>query len=332
MNASARSRRSWRPSRRHSGGPEGGCRGPHGLHLFRLTSSSRTLRPVAQPMRVSWSGWSMSQSSSTCLPCCGARRAVAGCSSAELAAGGRRRPARWPSLPPSRSTPTCCTSTSSTPAAPSPISLLSPTSAPRSAPTTRGPSRISSRTCERSAIDGGECPIPVPASRWSHPRRASSSSSTAGSSWSRPNPTRGSAVRRMSSRACSVTAPGSESPVSSPALEGLLQPTWTGLGASQFLLGTVDPLDAALAGLRSSDLPTSPPPGRAVRVADRRSVQFAAATGESSGRIAATSEPATDGRGPFVLRPLPNVIRWRDAARRPHAPSRDGASRGDGHR
>ena len=107
---------------------------------------------------------------------------------------------------------------------------------------------------------------------------------------------------------------------------GLLQPTWTGLGASQFLLGTVDPLDAALAGLRSSDLPTSPPPGRAVRVADRRSVQFAAATGESSGRIAATSEPATDGRGPFVLRPLPSVIRWRDAARRPHAPSRDGAS------
>ena len=41
---------------------------------------------------------------------------------------------------------------------------------------------------------------------------------------------------------------------------GLLQPKWGGLGASAFLLGTVDPLDAVLAGLRSTDLPTSPPP------------------------------------------------------------------------
>ena len=105
---------------------------------------------------------------------------------------------------------------------------------------------------------------------------------------------------------------------------GLLQPKWGGLGASAFLLGTVDPLDAVLAGLRSTDLPTSPPPGRAVRVADRRSVQFAAATAASSGRIAATSGPATDGRGPVVLRALPTVVRWNDAVRRPQAPTHEG--------
>ena len=105
---------------------------------------------------------------------------------------------------------------------------------------------------------------------------------------------------------------------------GLLQPKWSGLGASAFLLGTVDPLDAVLAGLRSTDLPTSPPPGRAVRVADRRSVQFAAATAASSARTAATSGPATDGRGPVVLRALPSVVRWNDAVRRPRASNHDG--------
>ncbi len=103
----------------------------------------------------------------------------------------------------------------------------------------------------------------------------------------------------------------------------LLQPRWSGLGASTFLLGTVDPLDAVLAGLRSTDLPTSPPPGRAVRIADRRSVQFAAATAGLSARIAATSGPATGGRGPVVLRPLPSVVRWSDAVSRPQAPRGD---------
>ncbi len=95
----------------------------------------------------------------------------------------------------------------------------------------------------------------------------------------------------------------------------LLQPSWGAVGASVFLLGTVDPLDAALAGLRTADLPTSPPPGRAVRVADRRGVHFATAepaTSDVVARRVAGLPRAGRGSRPFVLRPLPRVVRRGD--------------------
>ena len=55
----------------------------------------------------------------------------------------------------------------------------------------------------------------------------------------------------------------------------LLHPRWGELAGRTFLMGRVDPLDAALAGLRATDAPRDPPPGRAVRVHDKREVQFA---------------------------------------------------------
>ncbi|HEU5242027.1 MAG TPA: FtsK/SpoIIIE domain-containing protein [Ornithinibacter sp.] len=58
---------------------------------------------------------------------------------------------------------------------------------------------------------------------------------------------------------------------------GLLQPRWAGIGGSTFLLGRLDPLDLALAGLRAAEAPKNPAVGRGIRLADRREVQFASA-------------------------------------------------------
>ena len=92
----------------------------------------------------------------------------------------------------------------------------------------------------------------------------------------------------------------------------LLHPRWGAVGARTFLLGTVDPLDAALAGLRATDLPRDPPPGRAVRVHDRREVQFVAATPADTALLATRSRPRPAVGGAWRLRPLPSAIRRHD--------------------
>ncbi len=89
----------------------------------------------------------------------------------------------------------------------------------------------------------------------------------------------------------------------------LLQSRWSGLGCETYLLGAVDPLEAALAGLRPADLATTPPPGRGVRLRDRRTVQFALATPKTTAAVAVTSRPAAADRSAFVVRALPSVVR-----------------------
>ncbi len=90
----------------------------------------------------------------------------------------------------------------------------------------------------------------------------------------------------------------------------LLQPRWAGLGGTVLLLGRVDPLEAALTGLRTTDLPTNPPPGRGVRVRDRREVQVAAADVGTTAALAArwdidATPPAAR---PWRYLPLPAVV------------------------
>ena len=92
----------------------------------------------------------------------------------------------------------------------------------------------------------------------------------------------------------------------------LLHPRWGAIAARTFLLGPVEPLDAALAGLRATDLPRDPPPGRAVRVHDRREVQFAAAGPADTALLATTSRPRPAVGGAWRLLPLPTVIRRHD--------------------
>ena len=92
----------------------------------------------------------------------------------------------------------------------------------------------------------------------------------------------------------------------------LLHPRWGAVGARTFLLGTVDPLDAALAGIRATDLSRDPPPGRAVRVHDRREVQFVAATPADTALLRPRSRPRPAVGGAWRLRPLPSAIRLRD--------------------
>ncbi len=94
----------------------------------------------------------------------------------------------------------------------------------------------------------------------------------------------------------------------------LLHPRWSGVGDQVLVLGAVDPLDAALAGLRPVDLPSAPPPGRGVRLADRRQLQVAATTPETTQAVRRTC-PASLGTGP-ASRP------WR------HTPLPTAASRG----
>ena len=107
---------------------------------------------------------------------------------------------------------------------------------------------------------------------------------------------------------------------------GLLQPRWSAIAATTLLLGTIDPLDAALAGLRLADVPRKPPRGRAVRLADRREVQIATSTAQDSCEVAAHSSRGgrghhTEVRQPWVWRDLPDIA---------HRPA-GGPSGADGH-
>ena len=90
----------------------------------------------------------------------------------------------------------------------------------------------------------------------------------------------------------------------------LLRPRWSALGGETLLLGQSDPVDLALLGLSTPDLPTEPPPGRGVRAADGREVQVlrpAPPTGDSRtdpGPVASSVAPGH----PWTYRPLPTVV------------------------
>ncbi|HET6969029.1 MAG TPA: hypothetical protein VFI44_12150, partial [Ornithinibacter sp.] len=117
----------------------------------------------------------------------------------------------------------------------------------------------------------------------------------------------------------------------------LVQPRWAGLGGSTVLLGRLDPLDVALAGLRAADVPRDPPPGRGIRLQDRREVQFAhvrpSELGPSTGEVRPGSGSA------WRHRPLPERITFPrpDRGRGRGAPVTRGDPRvprsdaGDGH-
>ena len=85
----------------------------------------------------------------------------------------------------------------------------------------------------------------------------------------------------------------------------LLHPRWGEVAGRTVLLGSIDPLDAALAGIRAADVPRDPPPGRAVRVHDTREVQFARATADDTATVArdAGPRPAVDGAWRWVALP-----------------------------
>ena len=86
----------------------------------------------------------------------------------------------------------------------------------------------------------------------------------------------------------------------------LFQPRWAGLGGCTVLLGAPDPLDVALAGLRASDVPKNPPPGRGIRLKDRREVQFALVESEDL-RVPASARAPRAG-GAWRHRPLPDRV------------------------
>lgn len=85
------------------------------------------------------------------------------------------------------------------------------------------------------------------------------------------------------------------------------------IASSTLLLRMADPVDAGLVGLRPSDLPLTPPPGRALRVGDRVEVQIAhpGTAPEPSHllevcRLLASRWPSPSPDGaPFRLSPLP---------------------------
>lgn len=94
----------------------------------------------------------------------------------------------------------------------------------------------------------------------------------------------------------------------------LLHPRWSATADRSFLLGRVEPLDAALTGLRAADLPCDPPPGRAIRLPDRREVQFVRTAAIDTEALASTSGVRTDSGGPWRRRPLPTLVRRADVA------------------
>ena len=105
----------------------------------------------------------------------------------------------------------------------------------------------------------------------------------------------------------------------------LLRPRWGGVAGSTFLLGSVDPLDAALAGLRAADVPHDPPTGRAVRVHDRREVQFAHARPDDTSAVApAAGPPPAAGVGPWRWTALPSRVRRTEVSRGPGGEAADG--------
>ncbi|MGL5930706.1 MAG: FtsK/SpoIIIE domain-containing protein, partial [Dermatophilaceae bacterium] len=87
----------------------------------------------------------------------------------------------------------------------------------------------------------------------------------------------------------------------------LLGPRWSALGGDSYLLGEVDPLDAAVAGVPAAAVPRRPPPGRAVRVADAREAQVVVhALDGTTGPVGVPSVPAA-GR-PWRFRHLPATV------------------------
>ncbi|HET7821124.1 MAG TPA: FtsK/SpoIIIE domain-containing protein [Ornithinibacter sp.] len=88
----------------------------------------------------------------------------------------------------------------------------------------------------------------------------------------------------------------------------LLHPRWGEVVGRTFLLGHIDPLDAALAGLRAADVPHEPPPGRAIRVHDTREVQFTLTTPDDAASVAAAAGPRPAG-GAWRWTPLPALVR-----------------------
>jgi len=107
----------------------------------------------------------------------------------------------------------------------------------------------------------------------------------------------------------------------------LLHPRWGEVAGRTFLLGSIDPLDAALAGLRATDAPRDPPPGRAVRVHDKREVQFARATPGDTATVALEAAPRPAEGDAWRWTSLPALVRRAGVERR------SGSAAGDpGHR
>jgi S-DNA-T family DNA segregation ATPase FtsK/SpoIIIE len=88
----------------------------------------------------------------------------------------------------------------------------------------------------------------------------------------------------------------------------LLHPRWGEVGARTFLMGRIDPLEAALSGLRAADVPHDPPPGRAVRVHDTREVQFFRATPDDTAAVADGAVPRPTEGAAWRWVPLPAVV------------------------
>ena len=93
----------------------------------------------------------------------------------------------------------------------------------------------------------------------------------------------------------------------------LLQPRWAAVAGRTFLVGAVDALDAAVTGLRAADLPRDPPAGRAIRVHDRREVQFTSPSTDDPQRVASAAGPRPAVGAAWRLLPLPAVARRRGA-------------------
>ncbi len=134
---------------------------------------------------------------------------------------------------------------------------------PRAAPARGGGPSPRGSTAERPASDGAA------------PGRRSCCWSTAGSSCVEAHPAHG--ADHLTGTLLRVLRDGRSVGVVGAVTGGrsLLHPRWGEVAGRTFLLGRIDPLDAALAGLRATDAPRDPPPGRAVRVHDKREVQFA---------------------------------------------------------
>jgi DNA segregation ATPase FtsK/SpoIIIE, S-DNA-T family len=107
----------------------------------------------------------------------------------------------------------------------------------------------------------------------------------------------------------------------------LLHPRWAEAAGRTFLLGRIDPLDAALAGLRAADVPREPPPGRAVRVHDTREVQFTRATPDDAATVALAAGPRPAG-GAWRWIALPSLVRRTEVPRAMEVTPGDGRDAG----
>ena len=101
----------------------------------------------------------------------------------------------------------------------------------------------------------------------------------------------------------------------------LLHPRWSEVAGRTFLMGRIDPLDAALAGLRATDAPRDPPPGRAVRVHDKREVQFARVPSSETATVAQAAAPRPAHGAAWRWVSLPRVVRRGDVPATPRAPA-----------